>query len=77
MTDLFLCNIETTQYKNHFDANLVEIHPAVIEIINFRFCASLVTACAAILECQIANNRNGFMQLSLWHEAEPISIKGS
>ena len=32
LTDLFLCNFETTQYKNHFDANFVQIHSAVIEI---------------------------------------------
>ena len=34
LTDLFLINFETTQYKDHFNTNLVKIHPAVIEILS-------------------------------------------
>ena len=43
-TDLFLCNFETTLYKNHFDVNLVKIHSAVIEILSIScFVLFLVT----------------------------------
>ena len=37
LTDLFLFSFETTQYKNQFDADLVKIHSAVVEILSISF----------------------------------------
>ena len=41
----FLFDFETTQYKNHFNANLVKIHSAVIEMLSIScFVLFLITS---------------------------------
>ena len=35
LTGLFLFTFETTQWKNHFDTNLIKVHSAIIEILSF------------------------------------------
>ena len=78
LAGLLSSNFETTQCKNHFEANVVKIHSAVIEILSFS-CSVLflVRANGDHLGMPNYKNKKGYIKETFWHQVGSISTNGS